>query len=77
MSEVTITLERAKALEVLVDATARLLNQHIAQAALSGLIVEAEVIQFDQLGRPGPTPLLKVTVKVRPDQLVVGPEVQS
>ena len=77
MSKVSITLERAKTLENLVDATVRLLNQHIAQAALSGLIVEAEVIQFEQLGRPGPTPLLKVTVKVRPDQVVIGPEVQA
>lgn len=74
---IKITLERAKALEALVKATVSLLNQHIVQAALSGLIVEAEVIDLEQLGLPGPTPLLNVTVKVRPDQVVSSREAQA
>ena len=54
-----IPLETAKALTLLIEAAARQLNQHIADAAKAGMTVEASLIEVralallsrDQLGR--------------------------
>ena len=65
----TIPLETAKALTLLIEAAARQLNQHIADAAKAGMTVEATLIEVRQIGDAAATPFVDVTAKVRPDQI--------
>lgn len=69
----TIPLETAKALTLLIEAAARQLNQHIADAAKAGMTVEATLIEVRQIGDADATPFVDVTAKVRPDQISLTP----
>ena len=64
-----IPYETALALARLIEAAARQLNQHIADAAKLGMIIEANLIEVRQISDASPTPFVDVIAKVRPDQI--------
>lgn len=68
-----ITLQAAQDVAARLDKATRDLNAVIIEAASLGLIVEATIIVFEQIGSAGPTPLLEVAGKVRPGQVVNEP----
>lgn len=68
-----IPLETAKALTLLIEAAARQLNQHIANAAKAGMTVEASLIEVRQISDASATPFVDVTAKIRPDQISLTP----
>ncbi|QXN71640.1 hypothetical protein RCKEMMY_41 [Rhodobacter phage RcKemmy] len=68
-----IPYETALALTRLIEAAARQLNQHIADAAKLGMTVEANLIEVRQISDASPTPFVDVTAKVRPDQISLTP----
>ena len=68
-----IPYETALALTRLIEAAARQLNQHIADAAKAGMTVEANLIEVRQISDASPTPFVDVTAKVPADQISLTP----
>lgn len=68
-----IPYETALALTRLIEAAARQLNQHIADAAKLGMTVEANLIEVRQISDASPTPFVDISAKVRPDQISLTP----